>query len=125
MDVRRIATIFCVLPLLAAGAWADLPLSDADLAAGVRQVQDGDFEGALVTLDACVQRLESVPSRSKDVAQAQLYLGVAYVALGQRERAKASFRLALARDAALRLGPDRFSPKVRGVFEEVRREAPA
>jgi len=97
--------------------------SDPELAQGLRQVREGDFEGAVTTLDSVVRRLSATPARSRDLIQAYLNLGVAYVALDQAEKARAHFREALARDRNLKLSPAEYSPKVLTVFEEARREA--
>lgn len=93
--------------------------SDPELAAGVRQVEEGDFEGAIVTLDPVARRLAA--AGGAPAAQACLYLGIAQLALGQREAALARFREALAHQPSLRLTPDRYSPKVISAFEEARR----
>ena len=99
--------------------------TDPDLAAGIRQVGEGDFETAVATLEGVVGRLTGDVTRPKDLAQALLYLGIAHVALGQPDPARARFREALVQDPSLRLGPDRFSPKVIAVFEAARREVRA
>jgi hypothetical protein len=95
------------------------------VAEGVSQVKAGDFEGAVLTLDRAVRRLTGQPGNERLLVQAYLHLGVALVALEQRENARARFKEALALDPALRLGADAFSPKVIAVFEEARREASA
>jgi hypothetical protein len=96
---------------------------DPGLAAGIRQVDEGDFEGAVATLGPVADRLSS--RRGHDAAQACLYLGIAHLALDQRDAARARFREALGHEPSLRLGPDRFSPKVIAAFEEARRERDA
>ena len=97
--------------------------ADRDLAEGLRQVREGDFEGAVKTLEAVVHRLAAMPERSRDLVQAYVQLGVAYVALEQRDTARSRFREALARDRDLKLSATEYSPKVLGVFDEARREA--
>jgi hypothetical protein len=104
-------------PTLAAAA------QDPGLAAGIRQVDEGDFEGAVTTLGLVADRLS--PGGGHDAAQACLYLGIAHLALDQRDAARARFREALGHEPLLRLGPDRFSPKVIAAFEEARREREA
>lgn len=104
-------------PVLAAVA------QDPGLAAGIRQVDEGDFEGALATLGPVADRLSA--KGGHDAAQACLYLGIAQLALDQRDAARARFREALGHEPSLRLGPDRFSPKVLAAFEEARRERDA
>lgn len=99
--------------------------TDPELAAGVRQVSEGDFEGAVLTLDAAARRLAADGNRKGELVEAYVHLGIALVALDQRSAARERFRLALALDPRLTLGPERYSPKVIGVFEEARREAAA
>jgi hypothetical protein len=124
--MRRAFAAFGLLVVLAAeGVLAQSLAPDADLEAGIRQVKEGDFETAVVTLDRVALRLAGDPARGKDRAQASLYLGVALVALDQRESAKARFKEAVELDHDMRLTPDRFSPKVITAFEEARREAAA
>lgn len=98
---------------------------EQEAAEGIRQVEQGDFETAVVTLDSAIKRLEGQPGRQPLVQNALLQLGVALVALEQREAAKARFRRALELDPKLRLREDSFSPKVIGVFEQARIEAAA
>jgi len=121
---RRAASLVALLALLTPGP---LPGQSADpeLAAGLRQVREGDFEGAVVTLDAVARRLAADTSRRPDLIEAYVNLGVALVALDQRTPAKERFRSALALDPKLELTSDRYSPKVLGVFAEARREAAA
>jgi len=97
--------------------------SDPELAQGVRQVREGDFEGAVTTLEPVVRRLSGLPQRSRDLVLAYLNLGVAYVALDQPETARSRFKEALIRDRKLKLSPAEYSPKVLAIFEEARREA--
>jgi hypothetical protein len=126
---RRLATL-AAIPLLVFGS-AGAPLApalavaaqDPDLAAGIRQVDEGDFEGAVATLRPVVERLSA--RGGHDAARACLYLGIAELALDQRDAAVARFRDALGHEPSLRLGPDRFSPKVVSAFEEARRERDA
>jgi hypothetical protein len=99
--------------------------TDPELAAGIRQVSEGDFEGAVVTLDAAARRMAADGNRKAELIQAYVHLGIALVALDQRSAARDRFGLALALDPQLTLGPDRHSPKVIGVFEEARRAAAA
>ncbi len=121
---RRAATAVVLLALLTPGP---LPgqAADPELASGLRQVREGDFEGAVVTLDAVARRLAADKSRRRDLLEAYVNLGVALVALDQRTAAKDRFRLALALDPKLELLSDRYSPKVLGAFAEARRDATA
>lgn len=109
---------------LAAALAADNASALTDLAAGIRQVEEGDYTGAIVTLDgaASALRLSKDPSRTKDLAQAYLYLGIAYVGLGHETSAKAKFREALGQSGELNLSPTEFPPKVIELFEVAKQE---
>jgi hypothetical protein len=96
-----------------------------NLADGLRQVAEGDFEGAVVTLAAVAERLSADGGPAADLARAHLYLGIAHIALDARDEAKTAFREALRHEPSLRLTLDRFSPKVVGAFDEARTEATA
>lgn len=112
-------TLACLISSLLLLASGQSP-SDPELATGISQVQEGDFEGAVLTLDAVAGRLAAAPERSGEAARAFLYLGIAYVGLGQESLARSKFRQALLKDRALRLGPDEFSAKVIRAFEAAR-----
>lgn len=96
---------------------------DPDVAKGMRQVDDGDYDAAIVSLDAAARRLSADPARAKDLSQAYLYLGIAYVGKGHEAAAKAKFREALAGIKDLTLSPDQFPPKVINLFEAAKEEA--
>ena len=113
-----------VLTLLATPLRAAAPPAP-ELATGIRLVQEGDYETAVTTLEAVARRLEGQTARRLERAQAYLYLGIAHVALDQRDAAKTAFRAALSLNRSLRLTEERFSPKVIAAFEEARREADA
>jgi len=99
--------------------------SDAEVLRGIRQVEDGDYDPAIVTLDAAARRLTGDPARARDLSQAYLYLGIAYIGKGHEAAAKAKFREAVAQIKDLTLSPDKFPPKVIDLFEAARQEARA
>lgn len=103
---------------------AQQPL-DAEVAKGIKQVEDGDLAEAIFTLDTAVRRLSGDPSRARDLGQAYLYLGIAYVGKGQETLAKARFRDAVKQVRELSLSPDQFSPKVIELLEAAKKEAAA
>ena len=98
---------------------------DREIEAGIRQVQEGDFETAVITLEGAYRRLSRDAPRSPLLVRGAVHLGIAYVALDQREKAKAWFKDALVLEPGLRLTTERHSPKVIAVFEEARRESAA
>jgi hypothetical protein len=98
--------------------------SDAELQRGIQQAREGDFDGAVITLDAVSRRLASQPGNAKQLAQAYTYLAVAYLGLSQEQAAKARFLEALKTDAGLDVSPREFPPKIVQFFEQVRKEAP-
>lgn len=96
---------------------------DPEVVKGIKLVDDGDLDGAILTLDNAARRLTGDPAKAKDLSQAYLYLGIAYVGKGHEAAAKAKFREALGQIKGLTLSPDRFSPKVIDVFEAARQES--
>lgn len=120
--MSKVLAVYLALALAFSPGMLPAQSSDPDLAAGIRQVNEGDFEAALLTLDGAVRRLQSEPGRSRDLAQAYLYLGIAYLGLDQEQPARTKFREALAHDRSLRLSPDRYPPKVIRVFDAALQE---
>ena len=96
--------------------------SDPEVAKGVRQVDEGDYDAAIVTLDAASRRLAGDPARVRDLSQAYLYLGIAYVGKGHEAAAKAKFREAVRQIKDLVLSTDKYPPKVIDLFEAAREE---
>jgi hypothetical protein len=123
LTLRRTLTvvILCAFGNRLVPARAETP-ADPEIEAGIRQVQEGDFETAVITLEAGVRRLSRDTPRSPLIVRAAVHLGIAYIALDQREAAKARFKDALALDPSLRLTTERYSPKVIAAFEDARRE---
>jgi len=93
-----------------------------DLSVGIRQVEEGDFSSAVMSLDGAIQALRAAPDPpAADLARGFLYKGVALVGLAQEEAAKAAFREALRHEPSLALSPREFSPRVIRVFEAARK----
>jgi TonB family protein len=92
--------------LLALGVAAVAPArgaDDPDLTAGARQVQQGDFKGALATLDRAAKRLSGARGREAERAQVHLWLGVSQAQLDADLAARESFRDALRLDPTVSL----------------------
>lgn len=115
---RSLALAFTLSAMIGAGPGdaSDIP----ELAAGIRQVQDGEFEAALLTLDGAIQRLRTMPDRTHDLATAYVHLGVAYLGLGQEGLATAKFRQALRQEPGLQLTAGEFSARTLRVFAAAR-----
>lgn len=118
----RHVLVACLVVLAAAPARAQTPPPDSEVAAGIHQVEEGDYDTAILTLDAAARRLATDPARSRELSQAYLYLGVAYVGKGHDAAAKAKFREAVKQLRDLTLSPDKFPPKVIDIFEAARDE---
>lgn len=116
--------IFTLVLLASPGLAATPATPEPQLGTGVQQVESGDLEGAVSTLQAVVERLRARSDRSPDLVRAYIYLGIAHVGLNDVDTARARFRDALALDPRRRLSDSDFSPKVVAVFEEARRDAP-
>ena len=126
MSTRLVALLLVVAVGLAPAATALQQASaDAELKEGIRQAQLGDFEKAVVTLDAAARRLAAEGGRSRDLARAYVYLSIAYLGLSQEQKAKAQFLEALKADTDMQFDEGEFPPKVLEFFESAREEAVA
>ena len=112
-----LSLVLASLPTLAATA-----ASDAEVKKGIQQVDDGEYDVAILTLDAASRRLAAAPGATDDLAQAYLYLGIAYLAKGQEISARVRFREAVKQARDLSLSPDKFAPKVIEEFERARED---
>ncbi len=121
--------VSCVLILacgaLPAGATAQETTASAEssIATGVRQVEEGDFEGAVTSLEAAIARLRGDPQRVRLLVEADIQLAVAHTALDHTAQAVQALTEAITLDPNLRLPPDRYSPKVRRALETAREQA--
>jgi tetratricopeptide (TPR) repeat protein len=127
MRVRRVpslilALVLALLPGLSAAAAPEPGVTDADVLKGVKQVDEGDYDGAIFTLDAAARRLAGDPAKVADLSQAYLYLGIAYMGKGHQAAAHAKFREAVTQIRDISLSPDRFPPKVIDALEAARTE---
>jgi len=118
---KKMLSLVLSLALAAVPAVAQVP-ADPDVAKGVKQVDEGDYDAAILTLDNAARRLSSDSSKSRELSYAYLYLGIAYMGKGHEAAAKAKFREAVSRVTDLSLSPDRFSPKIIDLFESVKEE---
>ena len=118
--VLALALAAC-LALPPGSAPAQAPPVDPDLAAGIAQVREGEFETALQTLDAAVRRLAARKGQSRELARAYTYLAIAYVGLAQQEAARAKFVEAWKVDNSLTLSPKEYPPGIIELFEQARR----
>ncbi len=121
--MRRLGSLVLGAALAVAPEPLPAQAGDPELVQGERQLREGDYEGAVTTLEPVARRLSSAPERSRDLVRVYVDLGVAYVALDQRDLARTRFGEALARDRNLKLSEAEYSPKVRSVFEEARQRA--
>lgn len=120
--MRKVLSLAMVLVL----ATATIPVAaqdlDVDVRKGISQVDDGDYDGAILTLDNAARRLTADKAKTNDLAQAYLYLGIAYIGKGRDAAAKAKFREAVAQIKTLSLSADKFPPKVVDLFEAAKAE---
>jgi hypothetical protein len=107
-------------------AWAaEAPTTDPEVIKGIKLVDDGDFDAAILTLDNAARRLAADPSKARELSSAYLYLGIAYMGKGHEAAAKAKFREALTQIKDITLSPDKYPPKVIDAFEAARSESKA
>ncbi len=107
-------------PALAANAQAP---SDPEVAKGIQQVEEGDYDAGIFTLDGAARRLQADPKKSQQLSEAYLYLGIAYLGKGHEAAAKAKFREAVKQIKDLSLSPDKFAPRVIDLVEAAKAEA--
>lgn len=121
---RRCLAIVLTVGLLAQALFlfAQSDALDPDVAKGVKLVEEGDYDAAILVLDAVARGLATRPGRSRQLPEAYLYLGIAYLGKGHESLAKARFRDALAQGAELNLSPEKFAPRVLELLEKAREE---
>src|SRR6266851_7724995 len=111
-----LAVACCAMPAPAA-VQETTASAESGIATGVRQVEEGDFEGAVTTLESAIARLRGDPQRVRLLVQADIQLAVAHTALDHGPQAVQAFSEAITLDPNLRLPPDRYSPKVLRALE--------
>lgn len=116
--MKRLALILS----LVAAAHASAQPADPRVAEGAALMQQGDFEGAVLKLDEATRALAADPTRSRDLADAYLFLGISYVELNQELNARAKFREVLKKEPQRRLSERIYSQQVIRVFEAARQE---
>lgn len=124
MMLKRIVASW-LLVALALGPTVSLEAqvtADADLEKGVLQVQSGDFEAALITLDGVVRRLAGQRGAASALARGQVYLGMAYLGLDQEPAARARFQDAWRADTGMKPSATEFPPRVLRLLEEARKQ---
>ena len=123
--IRKRAVVGVVIAVLAAGppAHGQSGPSDPEVLRGLRQVDEGEYDAAIVILDGAARRLGSDARQTTETAYAYLYLGIAYLGKGHEATARARFRAALDRARDLDLNPAKFAPRVIEVFEAAKRES--
>lgn len=97
--------------------------TDAEVTKGMALVDDGEYDAAILLLDGAARRLGTDSKKTKDLSQAYLYLGIAYMGKGLEAAAKAKFKEALRQIKDITLSPDKFPPKVINAFEAAKAEA--
>jgi len=81
---------------------------------------NGEYENAISELEKALQYLKQM--EQGDQVEYYKYLAFSYVALGDREKARETFKKALVLDPTLELDPATVSPKIIKVFEEAKAE---
>jgi hypothetical protein len=118
-----VLSVAMAAPALSASAPAtSAQMTEPDIKKGVQQVDDGEYDAAILTLDGAVRRLSGAPGKTKELAQAYLYLGIAYLAKGHQTSARERFREAVRQVADLDLNPQKFAPRVIEEFERARQD---
>lgn len=122
---RLISSVLLSASTSQALVWAQAPPASAaqrDLATGIRAVEEGDLEAAVVALDTAIRRLKLERGSERDQATAHLYLAMAHLGLSQWERARGEMREAWRNNKGLALDPKKYPPRVIQLYEEIQRE---
>jgi hypothetical protein len=99
--------------------------SGTDIRDGIRQVDEGDLEAAVLTLTDALGRPEASQVPEKERALAYVYLGMAQLGLGRSDPARASLRYAWSLNQGAPLDAKRFPPRVVRLYDEVGAEVRA
>jgi hypothetical protein len=86
---------------------------------GIHLYLAGEYRGAVQSL---LEALKRGLRRKDDICKTYRFLAYSHIALGERDLGMKAFRKALAIHPTLKLDPTYISPKIMGIFEEVKRE---
>lgn len=110
--MNRALVLCCVL---ASSAFAD-SITDVDALYG-----EGEFDQAIKKADAAIARSKN----ANEVAKLQLAKGLALLAIGKSDKARAAFVAGLNRDTSVRLDSSRVGPDALELFNRALAEFPA
>jgi tetratricopeptide (TPR) repeat protein len=94
--------------------------AQANLDAGIRELREGNFIRALVTLNDVIAKLSMGTGQSTILARAHAYEALAYTQLGDPDAAKTSALLALTASPNIVIDPVEFTPAAVALFAAVR-----
>jgi hypothetical protein len=121
--MRQGTAALCVALLVSPGMlFAQTTITDAEVLTGISQVENGEYDQAIFTLDSACRRLAGDPEKKGELSQAYLYLGIAYFGKGHEAAAKAKFREAVLQFRSLSLSAEQYPPKIIDLFEAARAE---
>jgi hypothetical protein len=112
-----------VLGAIEPAAGGKPPAAPADLERGVREVRERRYTEAAATLEEVLRRLSAQKAAARaDLVKANVYLGVAHLALGNPDSAAAYLGVALDLDHHLRLHKASVPPEAIKALEALKRE---
>ena len=114
---RLLAPLALIATTLSA---ADGP--QAALSEGIALMGQGDFQSAVLKLDEAARGLATDATKTRELTNAYLFLGMSYVELNQELNAKAKFREVLKKDPEMKLSEAMYSKQIIRVFEATRAE---
>jgi hypothetical protein len=123
MKTRVIVLLLCIVAWRNPAAAQEGAGASDPLAVGIRQLEGGDLEGAIRTLDAAVKQLSMDRQRGKDLALAHVYLAMAHLGLDDPKTAKQSMLDAVRVDRDIKLDAKRFPARVRQLLDEAKQES--
>jgi tetratricopeptide (TPR) repeat protein len=120
MLCSRLLRWFLIGSLCTVPVNARSPSFQDSLAAGVDQLRAGDYFRAVLILNEAAAQLNQ-PGDRTTLARVHAYRAMAYIGLGQPERARAAVAQALTADPAIVVGAGDYSPALVALFEASRR----
>jgi len=115
------ALVLLVASLAGGTARAQTPADD-DIAKGIELYRQGQFDDAIDRLYAAVRQIAKDPAQQETLARAYLYVGAAYLGLGEETASRQAFVQAVRANPYVATDAEGFPGDVERFFRDVRRD---
>lgn len=120
MAKKIILSLGCILLAISLAQHVPKDSLERMLESAKEYYNNGEYERAISELEKALQFLKQL--KQTDQVEAYKYLAFSYVAFGNNDKAKETFKKALLLNPKLELDPATVSPKIIKVFEEAKAE---